>query len=239
MKHTSLILAIVLLAVLCASRAQHGDFVSPPTVPSALASLDAPHTPLPRCGAATDRCQGWSEAPRAQPLEDQLLYTTAPAGAGEPNSPPDFQSHSVIRPASHAPAPATFSFVDVFIDSGTTPLAAYQVELVGHIAGDDGQNPAAVTIVGVEGGAAAPFRDAPYYDPSAMQGERVIIGALSTLPADQLPRGKVRVARVHMMTTGTTVGPLCTLTLTTAAGPDAGRINAEASWQVGHADERK
>ncbi len=134
-----------------------------------------------------------------------------------------------------APAAATprFSYVDVFVDSGARPLAAYQVELVGHVDGGS------VKIVGVEGGESAAFRDAPYYDPAAMQGERVVIGALSTLPAGDLPSGKVRIARVHVMVSGggnseTTYE----LKLVTAAGVDAERIDAHATWS-GNIGERK
>ncbi len=125
--------------------------------------------------------------------------------------------------------------VDVFVDSGAQPLAAYQVELVGHIDGGS------VKIVGVEGGEPATFRDAPYYDPEAMQGERVVIGALSTLPAGDLPSGKVRIARVHVMVSGAGARDgeaTYELKLVTAAGVDAERIDAAATWS-GNIGERK
>lgn len=124
-----------------------------------------------------------------------------------------------------------FSAIDIFIDSGATPLAAYQLDFTATAPGHDDQSPATVKIVGIEGGEPGPYNAAPYYDERAIQGERVIIGALSTLPADQLPRGRVRVARVHLMTTGSNTAPTCILTLTTAAGADAQRIDATPSWQ--------
>ncbi len=125
-----------------------------------------------------------------------------------------------VQPASMR---ARFVAVDIFIDSGQSPLAAYQVDFS---ATDDGP----VKVVGVEGGDVGPFHAAPYYDERAIQSERVIIGALSTLPPDQLPRGSVRVARIHLMSSSAT--PTCTLTLTTAAGADAERIAATALWTL-------
>ncbi|HEX2838776.1 MAG TPA: hypothetical protein VHN77_11705 [Phycisphaerales bacterium] len=127
-----------------------------------------------------------------------------------------------------------FTAIDIFIDSGTTPLAAYQLDFTAAAPGHDEQSSASVKIVGIEGGEPGPYNAAPYYDEHAIQTERVIIGALSTLPADQLPRGKVRVARIHLMATGAphTTTPTCALTLTTAAGADAQRIDAAASWQA-------
>lgn len=127
------------------------------------------------------------------------------------------QARYDIRPASRTDH---FVAIDIFVDSGPGPLAAYQVDF----ASPD------VKIVGVEGGDTGPFHAAPYYDERAIQSERVIIGALSTLPAEQLPRGRTRVARIHVMSTAVT--PACTLTLTTAGGTEAERIDASASWSM-------
>src|SRR5262249_46913583 len=84
---------------------------------------------------------------------------------------------------------AQFRTVAVYIDSDDTPLAAYQVEIVANGA----------EIVGVEGGEAAAFRDAPYYDPGALQGGRIVIAAFNT--GGDLPHGKTRVATLHMRET--------------------------------------
>jgi hypothetical protein len=86
----------------------------------------------------------------------------------------------------------TFAFVDVYVDSGTTPLAAWQVELVD--AGDQAR------IVGIEGGEHPAFRAAPYYDPRALQQGRVVIAAFQTDSA--LPSGSSRVARIHFVVSG-------------------------------------
>ena len=86
-----------------------------------------------------------------------------------------------------------FRAVDVFVDSTSKPLAAYQLEFTAS---------AGAKIVGIEGGEHAAFKEAPFYDAKAMQHERVIIGAFSTSKADKLPAGKTRVATIHLQTAG-------------------------------------
>jgi len=85
-----------------------------------------------------------------------------------------------------------FRALDVIIDTGGRPLAAWQIE----IRGEDG----ASKIVGVEGGEPAPFAGAPYYDPAALQGGRIIIAAFTT--DENPPAGKIRVARLHLAEPG-------------------------------------
>lgn len=87
-----------------------------------------------------------------------------------------------------------FRAVDVFVESHDQPLAAYQLEFTA--------SGGSAKIVGIEGGEPAAFREAPFYDPMAIQHERVIFGAFSTGPADQLPTGRARVATIHLQTTG-------------------------------------
>ena len=77
--------------------------------------------------------------------------------------------------------------VDVYVDSGELALAAYQFELRCDSA----------EIVGIEGGEPAHFREPPRYDPAALQGGRVVLAAFTTEPDP--PRGRVRVARVHLL----------------------------------------
>src|SRR5258708_11805614 len=65
-----------------------------------------------------------------------------------------------------------FCAVDIFVDSGSTPLAAYQLSF-------------AVTnglakIVGIEGGEHAAFRQPPFYDPKAIQNEIAILASFNT-----------------------------------------------------------
>ena len=82
----------------------------------------------------------------------------------------------------------TFAAVDVFIDSGKEPLAAYQFELTAK--------KGAFKIVGVEGGEHRAFSQPPYYDPAALMQDRIIIAAFDT--GCDLPSGRTRVARIHI-----------------------------------------
>ena len=110
-------------------------------------------------------------------------------------------------------SPAEFRAVDVILDPRGAALAAYQLEIT--LRGQPGD------IVGLEGGAAGAFADAPYYDPAALQAGRIIIAAFS-LAAD-LPRAPVRVATLHLrMGRQTTVEPR----LIVAANADGATISA-------------
>ncbi len=83
-----------------------------------------------------------------------------------------------------------FAAVDVVIDSKDQPLAAYQISFAAS-AGD-------VSIVSIEGGKHAAFAEPPYYDPKAIQNERAILAGFSTRGAGDLPKGRTRVATVHV-----------------------------------------
>ena len=94
------------------------------------------------------------------------------------------------------PEAGTFTTVDVFVVSDT-PVAAWQVELT--------ERRGAMQIVGIERGDDATFRDPPFYDRVALERsatDRVVLASFSLSDAAQLPRGKVRVARVHVRATG-------------------------------------
>jgi hypothetical protein len=124
-------------------------------------------------------------------------------------------------PVAAVPA-VRFEAVDVYIDSGATPLAAYQFEL--KSTGAD------VKIVGIEGGDHAAFRKAPYYDPAALSKARVIIAAFDT--GNGLPAGKTRVARVHVRVEGA-AEPVHTAILALAGNAQGKRITAEISVSKG------
>lgn len=85
-----------------------------------------------------------------------------------------------------------FEAIDVFVDSGVNSLAAYQFELVSDSAG--------VEIVGIEGGEHTAFASPPFYDPQAMNNNRVILAAFNT--GENLPSGRSRVARIHVQLRG-------------------------------------
>ena len=94
------------------------------------------------------------------------------------------------------PEAGTFTTVDVFVVSDT-PVAAWQVELT--------ERRGAMQIVGIERGDDSTFRDPPFYDRVALERsttDRIVLASFSLSDAAQLPRGKVRVARVHVRATG-------------------------------------
>ena len=115
-----------------------------------------------------------------------------------------------------------FQAVDIFIDSKETPLAAYQLEFLVKT-GD-------AKVVGVEGGEHPLFKDAPFYDPKAIQHERIIIAAFTTAAADKLPKGKTRVATIHFQVSGER-NPDYAITLETAATLEGRKIVVETTHE--------
>lgn len=117
-------------------------------------------------------------------------------------------------------AGARFRAVDIYMDSGTTPLAAYQLEF--------SMTNVLTKIVGVEGGQHPAFREPPFYDPKAIQQERVIIAAFSTEDPGNLPVGRTRVATIHIETVGPEK-PAYQLKLQVAADSAGRKITATAT----------
>ena len=122
------------------------------------------------------------------------------------------------------PNPENSAFVPlhIYIDSGDTPLAAYQFELK-TVAGR-------VKIVGVEGGDHPAFSEPPYYDPAALANDRIIIAAFNT--GSNLPAGKTRMATLHLLVTGDTA-PEYDIELSAAADPDGQKISAQITFDQG------
>ena len=115
-----------------------------------------------------------------------------------------------------------FGHADVYIDAGSEALAAYQCEIKAT-AGD-------VTLVGIEGGEHAAFKQPPYYDPKALGQQRIILGAFNT--GADLPRGRTRVARLMIRVAGPTA-PGFGVKLEAAASPDGKSIPATISVSEG------
>lgn len=113
-----------------------------------------------------------------------------------------------------------FMTVDVLVDPRGEALAAYQLRVEAR-RGD-------VRIVGVEGGDPAAFHEPPYYDPKAIQQDRVILAAFQAAPEIQLPTAKTRVATLHLLVKGSTA-PEFDVKLQTAATGEGRRISATAS----------
>lgn len=127
-------------------------------------------------------------------------------------------------PAPSRAAPTVrFEALDVFIDAGARPLAAWQLEVTGAVPAGE------VKIVGIEGGAHKAFEQPPYYDPAAMTQNRVILAALSAGQPADLPTGRVRVARVHIQIVGTRAAPEYSVRLIAAADVDAAPITVPVS----------
>ena len=116
---------------------------------------------------------------------------------------------------------AHFRTVDIFVDAGGKPLAAYQLEFQAKRGN--------VKIVGIEGGADAVFKDPPYYDPKAIQQERVIIAAFSTEVDAKLPKQKTRVASIHVLVSGEE-NPDYAVKLMVAADSNGKKISADATF---------
>jgi hypothetical protein len=103
-----------------------------------------------------------------------------------------FVNGEQARPADAAKPAPRFGFVDVSLDAKTSALAAYQFEF----AAEGGH----ATVVGIEGGDPAAFKNPPYYDPAALGQHRAILAAFST--GKDLPKGRMRIARIHLMIEG-------------------------------------
>ena len=114
-----------------------------------------------------------------------------------------------------------FETVDVFVDTTDKALAAYQLEFFAG-AGD-------AKIAGIEGGMHPAFATPPYYDPKAMQQDRVILAAFTTDEAAALPVGKTRIATIHLQLG--TERPDFQIRLHAAADAAGRTITAEATFQ--------
>lgn len=104
-----------------------------------------------------------------------------------------------------------FESVDIWLDSGASPLAAYQLEVT--------FSSRAIKLVGVEGGDAPAFRDPPHFDPRALQRDRVVLAAFSLRPPLQLPVGSARIARLQVFVPAH-VSAEARITLVTASDPE-------------------
>jgi len=127
------------------------------------------------------------------------------------------------------PPAVSFRAVDLSVDSGDAALAAYQVEV--------SYDAKRVKVVGVEGGQAEGFREAPYFDEAGKTGGRIVLGAF--VADDKLAgKGAQRVARLHLQVEGQ--APLeCSVKLVTAARPGGKRVKAAAEVKDSGAAEEK
>jgi hypothetical protein len=125
---------------------------------------------------------------------------------------PSTSQPSIPQPQTRQVTPGEavrFATFNLWLDAGTKPLAAYQVEV--QSAGGS------ALLVGLEGGDPAAFRQPPYYDTRALLQERLIVAAFST--ADDLPSGRFIAARLHLQITGDK-DPTFEIKVRAAAGAD-------------------
>ena len=128
----------------------------------------------------------------------------------------------VADPPTPSEPDPTYVIVDV-IAVTTEAVAAWQVQV-------DCPDPEAL-LVGVENGDADAFPDAPHHDPAALQGRRIILADYSTAARESLPRGRIRLATLHVerpagMRPGLTVSdPLF-------ATHDGARIQASVTLEI-------
>ncbi len=115
-----------------------------------------------------------------------------------------------------------FVSLPVYIDSGSSTLAAYQFELKTK----SGQ----VKIVGLENGEHPAFAEPPYYDTAALAKDRIIIAAFNT--GNNLPTGKTRVVTIQLQVIGDTE-PQYELNLTVASDSDGNEIPAKITFEKG------
>ena len=121
----------------------------------------------------------------------------------------------LFLPALSVAGDVLFYPVDIYVDSGERPLAAWQIEV--HY------NDADISITGVEGGD-YPFTEPPYYDHPGMRSGRIILATFTT--ERKAPAGRLRVARLHLMEEGDGDGRF-SIRLVLAAGPDGEPFEAE------------
>jgi hypothetical protein len=120
-----------------------------------------------------------------------------------------------------------FVAADVFVDSGREQMVAYQVEV--------SYDRARVKVLGLEGGEPRGFKGAPHYDPAGMTGGRIVIAAFTTDDAGA-PRGRSRIARLHLHVRGESF-PKLGLRPVTAARPGGKKITV--SFEAKEAGARK
>jgi len=87
-----------------------------------------------------------------------------------------------------------FGTCAVWIDTSDSAMSADQI-VIRAVSGD-------VRIVGIEGGDHERLVEPPYYDPEAMQQDRVVIADFSTATEAELPSGRQRLVTLHYMAMG-------------------------------------
>lgn len=141
------------------------------------------------------------------------------------------QSTDDAAPALHAPTPAGFAVVEVVLDTGATPLAAWQIELT-----------TSARLVGIEGGDHPAYAKPAFYDPAALSdagGGRIILAAFNTAAPADLPTGPTLIARFHVAVDGGDAAPTIRTTRLIVAADAAGDPIPGTSASVRFADDTR
>jgi hypothetical protein len=123
------------------------------------------------------------------------------------------------------PQSVRFAAIGVYVES-PEPLAAWQFELT--------ESTGSMTVVGIENGDSPAFAGAPRYDLGAVdadRADRIVVADYSLAAREELPRGRTRVATVHVRLMGTQA-PDFELELVTAGNADGRAIAALADLEL-------
>lgn len=136
---------------------------------------------------------------------------------------------SVVGDPDDTPAPH-FVPVEVYLES-PEPVAAWQFEFADRAG--------AMKVVGIERGGHDAFPRAPYYDRDALANgtaSRIVVADYSLVAESALPRGRVRLATLHLMLEGE---PDFVLRLVTATAPDGAPVAASIALGDSPADSQE
>jgi len=123
-----------------------------------------------------------------------------------------------------------FVAVDIYLTS-PAPVAAWQFEF--------NDTNGLLKIVGVESGDSDAYPRAPYYDREAVQlgtADRIVVADFSMGDDEELPRGRFRIATLHLLLTGVDQ-PDFELDLVVAATRDGQAIDASISLELPRGNE--
>ena len=118
---------------------------------------------------------------------------------------------AALADPNETPAPR-FVPVEVYLES-PEPVAAWQFEFADRAG--------AMRVVGIERGGHDAFPRAPYYDRDALDrgtARRIVVADYSLAIESALPRGRVRLATLHLMLEGEPDFALRLVTATTSGG---------------------
>lgn len=129
------------------------------------------------------------------------------------------------EPGEQAGNGPRFVSLNVVVDSGDKPLAAWQLEF--------SAKQGMVSVVGVGNGQHPAYDQPPHYDPRAMRQDRIIMAAYSTAEAEKLPTGKTVVATINLMIEGPQPA-VFESKLVAAADAEGERLNANLIIEEGN-----